>query len=107
MKKVHVLLEVDLKAKGWECRTIHTYRKEAIIHMEPFPGLVIDDNDCFKKGDIGITPHQVAVGKVRCQMVTDNILCYCEDEVFEHEEDLNERVKLLKRLNWYAAGPHG
>lgn len=103
MKKV--LLEVNLKVKG-QYHAIHAYRKEATIHIEPFPGLVIDDYDCFKE-NIYVTSHQVTIEKVRCNMTTDSILCYCENKVFSSSKLLNEQVKLLKLLNWYATGPHG
>lgn len=104
MKKVKILLEIKLTDNT---DNIYILQKRAAIYVTPFPGLIIDDNDNYKKNELSIKLNQVVVKKVRCQMVLPIFMCYCEEKQFESSEKLQLYKRLLHRLRWTNAGPHG
>jgi ribosome biogenesis GTPase A len=103
MKKIKVILELDIGHQNNKQKL----RKETSIYLYPFPGLIIDDDDYMSRKNMGIVTHQIVVKSVRSSMAQKGILCYCGDEIFETDVEMQERMKFLLIHKWHYYGSHG
>jgi len=98
-RKTEVILIVDLDAKERKTNVAYSFIKKKCIPLEPFPGLFVRDDD-EKSGSMGKV--EVEIKKIKCNH--KGIQCLCEKEMFDTEEELQERVATYRRTGW---GPFG
>lgn len=101
-EKVKVILELDLKVMG--TKEVQTLRKSTSIFIAPFPGLIIDDDSLMRKDDMRIPEHRVIIKEVRCSMVKETVLCYCETLELDTAKKKDEVKTMLLRLDWKHCG---
>jgi len=97
MKKIKVILELNVEHQNSKQKL----RKETSIYLNPFPELIIDDDDYMDKKNMRIVMHQIVVKSVRCSMIKEAILCYCVDEIFKTDVEMHERISFLLNHKWH------
>jgi hypothetical protein len=102
IKSIPVVLEIDLKVRGKQ--DVYTMRKDTKLFIQPFPGLIIDEDSTMRRNSLRITEIKYTVEQVRCSQLYPKVLCYCEIMYFDTEKELIERRDYMKQVNWFDAG---
>jgi hypothetical protein len=105
IKPVPVVLQISLNLKKKSFGDpIYILRKTSQLFIQPFPGLIIDEDSTMKKERMRIAEVQYVVKSVRCSQINSKILCYCEEMLFDTNEELLKTRDFLYHTNWNDFG---